>query len=140
MKKINFAIIIFPMLLAVTSSLIAGAFIISFQVKSENDNIVLEWSTKDEIDLDYYAVERRTPQSEWSRLPEKIYPNGSNFYRYIDRSAYKTTDNFYIYRIAIINRTSSEGIKETHSSEVSVRHHDVSGVKRTWGSIKAMFR
>ncbi|MGE5496673.1 MAG: hypothetical protein ACM3Q2_01270 [Syntrophothermus sp.] len=121
---------------AVTGSVIAGAFIISFQVKSENDNIVVEWSTKDESELDYYAVERKTYRTEYVRLQEKIYPNGNNYYRFVDKSAYKTTDNVYTYRVAIVNKNGTVD----HSGELAVVHQNVSGVKRTWGSIKAMFR
>lgn len=140
MKKTNFALVIFSLLFAAAGSALAGAFIISFQVKSENDNVVLEWSAKDENGLDFYAIERRTYKTEFLRLPDKIFPNsngnGVNSYRFVDRSAYKTSDNVYIYRLAIVNKDGSVN----HSGESSVLHNNVSGVKRTWGSIKAMFR
>lgn len=136
MKKTNFTLIILAIVFAVTGSILAGAFIISFQVSSINDNIVLEWSTKDENDLDYYAIERRTVKTEFVRLPDRIYPNGNFYYKFVDRSAYKTTDNVYVYRLAIVNKNGTVD----HSGEYSVLHNNVSGVKRTWGSIKAMFR
>jgi len=41
----------------------------------------------------------------------------------------------FIYRLKIVDTNG----QASYSNEVSVSHN-VSGVKRTWGSIKAMFR
>jgi len=57
------------------------------------------------------------------------------FYSYTDRTAYKTSDNVYVYRLRIVE----SGGTASFSQDVPVTH-SVSSVKRTWGSIKAMFR
>ncbi|MBE2279223.1 MAG: hypothetical protein IAE91_02440 [Ignavibacteriaceae bacterium] len=65
-----------------------------------------------------------------------IRDRGSNSsYSFLDEGAYKSSDVLYIYRLKIIDKDNTQA----YSKEISV-NHAVSGVKKTWGSIKAMFR
>ena len=58
-------------------------------------------------------------------------------YEYTDQTAFKTNDQVYKYRIEIVDKDGSL----SYSKEMSVLHNNgISGVKRTWGSIKALFR
>lgn len=113
----------------------AGTFLEYFQGRSENEDVRLEWKTKDEINLQHFKIERKTPQSSFVEIAT-IQPKGSNSnYTYLDQSVYKPTDMIFIYRLKIVDTNG----QAAYSNEVSVSH-SVSGVKRTWGSIKAMFR
>jgi hypothetical protein len=116
--------------------LLAGAILHSFTAKSTNGDIILQWSTGEEKDLARFEVQRKAGlQGEYTPLAT-ITPKGSNsFYEYVDKSAYKSSDTIYKYRLAIVNTDGSVA----YSQELVVPH-GVSGVKRTWGSIKAMFR
>ena len=117
------------------STAFAGAFLDYFNVRSEGDNVVVEWKTSLETNLDKFVVERRSPQSVFIELAT-IAPKGSNsFYNYTDKGAYKTTDLLFVYRLKIVDLDNTV----TYSYEKSISL-SVSGVKRTWGSIKAMFR
>jgi hypothetical protein len=117
------------------SVVMAGAYLDYFHARSEGENVKLEWKTGDETNLRHFVVQRRNPNSSFidiATLPAK----GSNsFYTYIDESAYKVTDLIFIYRLKIVDQNN----QTSYSSEVSVTPN-ISGVKRTWGSIKAMFR
>lgn len=122
-------------ILVVITTAFGGAFLDYFQGRSEGEDIRLEWKTGQENNLDHFAIERRTPQSSYMEIAT-IEPKGSNsIYYYIDQSAYKTTDIIFVYRLKIVDNDN----QLSYSSEVTVSHN-VSGVKRTWGSIKAMFR
>ncbi len=120
----------------VVTALYAGAFLEYFQGRSEGEDIRIEWKTGDESNLQNFAVERKTPQSSFAEIIT-IQPKGSNsFYSYLDKSAYKlNNDMIFIYRLKIVD----VGGQVSYSAEITVTHN-VSGVKRTWGSIKAMFR
>ncbi len=121
--------------LAIISTALAGAFIDYFNVRSEGDDVVVEWKTSQETNLDKFVVERRSPKGVFIEL-EIVKPKGSNsFYKYTDKGAYKTTDLLFVYRLKIVDTDN----QVTYSSEASISL-SVSGVKRTWGSIKAMFR
>lgn len=106
-----------------------------FQGHSEGDNIRLEWKTNDESSLKKIVIERKTPQSSYIEIAT-IEPKRKNnsFYSYLDESAYKTQDLAFKYRLKFVDNNSV-----SYSSEATVASN-VSNVKRTWGSIKAMFR
>ena len=131
MKKIALYII----LLFAVSTAFAGAYFEFFNAKSESGNIKLEWKTSDESNVKQFVIERRTAQGGFVYL-QTITPKGSNsYYTFVDEAAYKTQDIVFSYRIKIVDGDGTA----SYSSERYVSN-SVSGVKRTWGSIKAMFR
>lgn len=132
MKK---GIIILFSILVIAAAVYAGTFLDYFQGRSEGEDVLLEWKTSAEVDLKHFAIERKTPQNPYIELAI-VEPNGSNsIYSYVDEAAYKTVDLVFIYRLKIVDNDGATSF----SAEVTVSHN-VSGVKRTWGSIKAMFR
>ena len=119
----------------ITTAVLAGTFLEYFQGRSEGEDIRLEWKTREEVNLQHFKVERKTPQSSFVDITT-IEPKGNNsYYTYLDQSAYKTDNMLFVYRLKIIDTNG----QASYSNELSVSH-SVSGVKRTWGSIKAMFR
>ena len=124
------------LLVSIASTLVAGAFLDFFSAHSDGNNITVEWKTRVESSLNLFEVQRKAgTNGEYTTL-EQIQPKGSySYYSFTDRSAYKTTDNVYTYRLKIVDEQSLP----SYSNEVVVSHN-VSSVKRTWGSIKAMFR
>lgn len=113
----------------------AGAYIDYFHARSDGEDVRLEWKTGDENNLQKFVIERKTPQSNFTEIGI-LNPKGSNsFYFFIDKNAYKSTDLLFNYRLKIVDNSN----QASYSHEVTVSH-SVSGVKRTWGSIKAMFR
>lgn len=122
-------------IIVVISTIYAGAFLDYFQGRSEGEDVRLEWKTSEEVNLHNFIIERKTPKSSFVEIAT-IQPKGDNsYYSYLDQSAYKTEGMVFIYRLKILDNDGSI----SYSSEVTVSH-SVSGVKRTWGSIKAMFR
>lgn len=122
-------------LFSLTTAVLAGTFLEYFQGRSEGEDIRLEWKTREEVNLNHFKVERKTPQSEFVEIAT-IQPKGNNsYYTYLDQSAYKIQNILFTYRIRIVDNDG----QVSYSNEVSVSH-SISGVKRTWGSIKAMFR
>lgn len=127
------------MLLAVlllAGSAISGAFLEYFNGRSDGDNILLEWKTRSESSLLRYEIQRKAGSSGDFVSLATVAPKGSNSqYSYIDRSAYKDSESIYVYRLRIVESSGPA----SYSNEITVSH-SVSSVKRTWGSIKAMFR
>jgi len=117
------------------STLLGGVFLDYITAKNEGENVKVEWRTSDEKNVREFVVERKTYQGDFMPL-ESVKPQGSNsLYSYLDQNAYKVTDVIFIYRIKIVDYDNTI----SYTKEVSVSHN-ISGVKRTWGSIKAMFR
>lgn len=121
-------------ILFVTSAF-AGAYFDYFHVRSEGDDAVIEWRTSQENNIKNFVVERRGPRSAYSEV-QTFQPKGDNsIYTFRDQSVYKQNDYIFIYRVKIVD---NNGLS-TYSNEASVSL-SISGIKRTWGSIKAMFR
>jgi hypothetical protein len=127
-------LVLLPLLLA--APLIAGAFLDFFQGRSDGNNIFLEWKVRSETNVTSYDVQRKAGYGgEFTTIASVEPKSGSGYYSFTDRSAYKAQDNIYIYRLKIADANGSA----SYSNDVTVSH-SVSSVKRTWGSIKAMFR
>lgn len=129
------SLIKYLVLFAFVTTAFAGAYFDYFHVTGDGDNVVLEWKTSEEVNVQDYVIQKRTPQSDFFDIAT-VQPNSSHLYRYVDQSAYKNNDVIYIYRIKIVPSNNSVA---TYSGEASVSIN-ISGIRRTWGSIKAMFR
>jgi hypothetical protein len=133
MKRI---LAIVALAVACTVVVSAGAFLDYFTGKSDGTNVILDWKTGTESGLVTFEIQRKAGYTGDFVTIGSSDPRGSNSsYEYVDRSAYKQTGNVYTYRLRIVE----QGGLTSFSNEVSVSH-SVSSVKRTWGSIKAMFR
>lgn len=117
------------------ATLYAGSLIEYFTATNYSDGKVrLEWKSGEE-NLYYYQIERKTPQTSFVEIA-KLQPEGDNsVYHYDDEAAYKTADVFFTYRLKIIDGSPNPSYIDAN---VSSGTSDVT--KRTWGSIKAMFR
>ena len=125
------------LVLAITAVAFAGGAIIDyFNATPDGDNVKIEWKTEAETDINHFAIERKAPHQSYFEIAT-IQPKGSySFYTYVDQSIYKTTDVIFVYRLKIVD--NNQGV--TYCSTESPVSPNISGVKRTWGSIKAMFR
>jgi hypothetical protein len=131
MKKTYLTIFI----LTFVTLVFAGATLEFFRGKSENDKVILEWKSREEVSVKEYVIERKALNSEYIPIGS-IQPKGNNsYYNFIDETAFKALGSVYYYRLKIVDLNGSI----SYSNEISILH-SVSSVKRTWGSIKAMFR
>lgn len=108
----------------------------TMQARSDGSNVTIQWGTSDESSIKEFIIERRSGSAtEFIALTTMNKKGSNSFYEYIDKSAFKSTGTIYQYRIkAVLN---SGGFEYSNIMTVS---HNVSSVKRTWGSLKAMFR
>ncbi|OGV06387.1 MAG: hypothetical protein A3J84_03720 [Ignavibacteria bacterium RIFOXYA2_FULL_37_17] len=88
-----------------------------------------------ESNLNRFVVERKTVNGSFMELGN-VAPRSDKNYEYVDQSAFKTSDQLYIYRLKIVDNDGSV----SYSEEKAVAHNVSNITKRTWGSIKALFR
>jgi len=108
----------------------------SFQATSDGINITLRWITEDETHVARFEVERRAATEGEFMSIGSLDAKGPSLYEFVDYSALNKAVDVYQYRIKII---FSNGTNPIYTTTLTVSH-TVSGVRRTWGSIKAMFR
>jgi hypothetical protein len=109
-----------------------------FTGKTNSDGILLEWKTGDESGTAKFEVERSASTPNNFIFVKTIYATGNNsYYSYQDNGVGFKDNNssVYYYRLKCINSNSSY----SYTNTITVVH-TVSGIKNTWGSIKAIFR
>lgn len=127
--------LLFTMILLAAGIVYGAVYIEFFYATSRGDEIVLEWKVKEDSAIEDFAIERAAVNYGFVEIVKIKAVAGKLHYEYVDKTAYKSSEVFYKYRIKIIEKNGLESF----SNEVNISHNP-SGVKRTWGSIKAMFR
>ena len=131
MKKV---IIKFTLFLSI-SFLFLGVYYSDFNIVSDSENIILSWHTMQEENLTETVVMRKVHDGVYAEIATLDAKGNNSSYTYIDENAFKIEDGVYKYQLKF---THSDG-KISYSNEQAVTHL-TSVKKRTWGSIKALFR
>jgi hypothetical protein len=134
MKKKTIILSLISLLLF--SVIFAGVEISSSLTAAPSDgNIVLKWSASNETNLKYYVIERSTYKGSFAEIAT-VQSRSDMQYKYVDETAYKVSSStLYIYRLKIVDNDGTV----SYSGTASV-NNNISGIKKTWGSIKALFR
>jgi hypothetical protein len=108
-----------------------------FTAKTNTDGILLEWKTGDESGIVKFDIERSAVTPNSFVFIKSLSALGNNsYYSYQDNGVdFKSNSSVYYYRLKCI--TSNGTYSYTNTITVV---HTVSGIKNTWGSIKAIFR
>ena len=135
----NIVRLILPLLLLVLIVGTLSAIVIKDRptAQSNGSAVVIRWTTLDETGVQKFEVFRRSGLSgEFSMIGSVNQLKGNNSsYEFSDNDVFKSAGGFYQYKIRIID--GQNNVSETEAVSVS---HVSSAAKRTWGSIKAMFR
>ncbi|OGU28417.1 MAG: hypothetical protein A2X67_03680 [Ignavibacteria bacterium GWA2_55_11] len=103
---------------------------------SIGSGILIRWITEDETGIESFVVLRKNANdAEFVVVSSPISPKGNNStYEFLDQSVFKGSGGVFVYRVrAVKGRTPVEEVQFSVS-------HTSSAARRTWGSIKAMFR
>lgn len=130
----------------VLSSLAAWAVqvtIQSFTARSTGTAIVVEWKSAAEPDVTSYELERAGDDQVFRNVSTVTAKGSNQPYSYTDDEAFGKRDgtdgsvarNYFTYRLKIVRADKSF----VYSNTIGV-NHNVSGIKKTWGMIKEMFR
>ncbi len=109
-----------------------------FKVEDEaGRNFVLTWQAEQETSVRHYEVLRRTIHSNGVFIPLKTLPaHGPNKpYTFRDDQVYKTAADQVDYQLEVV---FENGLRQILASK-SV-NYTPTAIRRTWGSIKAMFQ
>lgn len=106
-----------------------------FTAVTMDNQVVLRWTSGSEEMVSRYTIQRSFDGERFFNIGE-VSPIGSGeHYEFTDDDLFKGRVNTYYYRIEV---SFSDGRSE-YSTTVEVTMSS-SGIARTWGSIKAMFR
>ena len=132
MRKIF--ITLFILFFSLQTYLIADAEILEFQAEPSSNKITLNWRTGVEKNITSFYIERSSNNNDFMKVGE-VDPTGTNSrYEFVDESISRVRSIYY-YRLRVVNNNGS-----SQFSESLPVIPNVSSIKRTWGSIKALFR
>ena len=128
-------------ILLIVSSLYGGVKKNSVQAKSNGSTITIWWETDNVSGIQSFKVLRSVSPLSGYEIVGTVYPkDGTSLYSFEDEQPFMKTTTLYYYRIATIVDSGSESYEPSLDASGVVVDHTTSGVRRTWGSIKAMFR
>jgi hypothetical protein len=138
MKKI---LIILTLTIATVFLFAQDMIFSSVTANSDGKNVVVEWKTITENSISHFEIERAAPNQSFVYLGTEKARGYASSYSYKDDNVFLKDDkqsiaaNSYTYRIKMIKKDN----KHEYSNQVNVVHN-LSGIQKTWGMIKEMFR
>jgi len=123
------------LLLISCSAMFMGVYYSDFNIVSDADNVVLSWHTTLENNLKETSIERKVVNGVYTSIAVIAAKGDNSSYTYVDENAFKIEDGVYKYQLKFIDNDGTISF----SSEQTVTHL-TSVTKKTWGSIKALFR
>ncbi|MDZ7270147.1 MAG: hypothetical protein ONB17_00890 [candidate division KSB1 bacterium] len=119
--------------------LFGGAVISRFEAEPGLNKVTLRWTTAVESNLKGFEVERGFDGKTFQFVALVEAAGNSSAprdYVYEDRTVFKSTGHVFYYRLKLVD---FDGSFVYYDKVVSVTPQ-ISNVRHTWGSIKAMFR
>ena len=142
MKK---AFIIFFLILSTSLVFLYATdnYLRSFRASSQNTDIVVEWETTNESQIKYFDIERSADNQIYQKIKTLDAKGKPSSYRYVDEEAFLKggedpiiqSAKIYSYRLKLVQYDQTSNYTET----ISVTHQ-TSGIRKTWGMIKELFR
>ncbi len=104
---------------------------------SDGSYITIRWVSEDETNVAKYVLERKAGVAGTFMTLIELQPRGNNAtYQFVDETAFRASESIYKYQIKVLFTTGQQPVVY---GPITVSHK-TSDVRRTWGSIKAMFR
>ena len=123
-------------ILFLATSLLATPSIRDLTGYSDATRIILTWTSVDETDLEGYGIQRSSDGHIFQDVGYLEARGAGTGYTYIDDSVFaKPTTRVYYYRLVF----HLSGGALSYSEVIRVESR-ISGVRHTWGSIKALFK
>ena len=134
MKRATLFILV--LLVAGWGMVFSGVRLGQFRVDSENNDLIVSWQAEFEDGIKHYSVRRLTRLDHDFVEIAKVSAQGANrLYVYRDDDIYKSAAETVEYSLIAVG---TDGV-ETNLGRRQIAYTPTA-VRRTWGSIKAMFQ
>lgn len=117
-------------------TVLASVVFSRFEARTEGNDIVVSWEASVETEVREYVLERRTVFDAQFVEMARVSAHGANSpYTFRDERVFKSQAEQVLYRLRMIGQ-AGELVGVTDAIAVN---YTPTAVRRTWGSIKAMF-
>jgi hypothetical protein len=109
----------------------------AYQTSAALNEVKVEWSVQNEDAVDRFIVRRKMQRDADFVQVSEVESRGTGSYSFSDKNVYKASDNaeMIVYAIVVVKQDGSRELLGQANVQYSA-----STVRRTWGSIKAMFQ
>ena len=117
----------------------SGVVVKEFRAEPGLNQVEVKWIVSNELNLKGYNIYRSIDGISFEKRAYIECQYGSQAektYIYQDKSVFKSEDRTFYYKLEFVNRDNSLAA----FGEVISSSPQISSVRHTWGSIKAMFR
>lgn len=123
------------LLFVLVGTVLASVVFSRFDARTEGNAIVVTWQASVETDVVEYVLERKTAFDAQFVDMARLAAKGANvLYTYRDERVFKVQSEQVSYRLRINNSDNSFVVSDPITVD-----YTPTAVRRTWGSIKAMF-
>jgi hypothetical protein len=133
MRRITPTIFILSLLVSI---LFASTIFEEYSATPETNKVTIRWRTGSEADVVKFTILRSMDDQSFNEVSAVSAKGQSQEYTFIDDNVIFKSSQTFFYKIRAI-RSDNSTIEETQSLIVNP---NISGIYRTWGAIKAMFR
>ena len=133
MRRITPTILILSLLV---SLLFASTIFEEYSATPETNKVTIRWRTSSETDVVKFTILRSMDDQSFNEVNTISAKGQGQDYTFIDENVIFKSSQTFFYKIRAV-RSDNSTIEETQSLIVNP---NISGIYRTWGAIKAMFR
>jgi hypothetical protein len=123
-------------LIVVAPFVIATSIITEWGATPETNQVSITWKTSIETGVEQFAILRSSDDSHFAQIGSVEARGEASDYKFIDENVFFKTGQTFFYKIRALSSDNSI-VEETQSVFVNP---NISGIFRTWGTIKAIFR
>ncbi len=122
--------------LLIVSLAFAGTVFIEYAASPGNNNVTITWRTGSETGVEQFQIQRSTDDNTFIEIGSVDKNGDGSQYEYVDDNVIFKGSQTFFYKIRAI-KSNGTLVEESQSLIVNP---NISGIYRTWGAIKAMFR
>jgi len=127
-------IILIPIFLV--STLFAGTVFEQYSATPTTNQVTIEWRTSSEAQVVKFLILRSPDASSYKEIGEVSAKGNGSDYTYTDDNVIFKSSQTFFYKIQALDKNGNI----VEESEAFHANPNISGIYRTWGAIKAMFR
>ena len=133
MRRITLPLVIITLLVTV---LFAGTIFEEYSATPETNSVTIKWRTTSETDVVKFVILRSMDDNSFAEVSDVSAKGQGTDYTFVDKNVIFKSSQTFFYTIQAIR--SDNSIIEV--SQSLIVNPNISGIYRTWGAIKAMFR
>lgn len=114
----------------------ANTVFLEYSATPATNKVTLSWLTQAEPKVSKFIILRSSDDNIFNEIGSVTAKGAGNRYKFVDENViFKGSETFF-YKVSAVDSKDSE----VEATESLIVNPNISGIFRTWGAIKAMFR